>query len=215
MARQGGLGRGLASLFLRGMRILHSGLGQGDRHEGRRGADQLRAMRADEGNHFALVVTDPLILPPPGLAGRLRDLLARSSDAVAALPISNEAANAAQKRPPAAPYLTLRELQQVMAGMQKTPAASERVNWDKSDPGVYLCPTAFLDQIDDPPRRAIEGKPVVISGNDFIHRWSSLRGQAREDLLARIPADAKSILEFGCGEAPLGAALKARQKVRR
>src|SRR5438477_7038083 len=122
---------------------------------------------------FALVVTDPLILPPPGLAGRLRDLLARSSDAVAALPISNEAANAAQKRPPAAPYLTLRELQQVMAGMQKSPAASERVNWDKSDPGVYLCPTAFLDQIDDPPRRAIEGKPVVISGNDFIHRWSS------------------------------------------
>ncbi|MGH9422006.1 MAG: class I SAM-dependent methyltransferase, partial [Thermoanaerobaculia bacterium] len=36
----------------------------------------------------------------------------------------------------------------------------------------------------------------------------------RTDLLDRIPPDAKSILEFGCGEAPLGAALKARQKCR-
>jgi SAM-dependent methyltransferase len=47
-----------------------------------------------------------------------------------------------------------------------------------------------------------------------VHRWTSLRGQAREDLLTRIPNDAKSVLEFGCGEAPLGAALKARQKCR-
>ena len=41
-----------------------------------------------------------------------------------------------------------------------------------------------------------------------------MRGQARQDLLDRIAADAKSILEFGCGEAPLGAALKQRQKCR-
>jgi SAM-dependent methyltransferase len=166
-----------------------------------------------ESDH-ALVITDPLMLPPPRLATRLREVLVNSSDAVASLPVSNEAANAAQKRPPAAPYLTLRELEQVAIDMQKAPASSQRVNWDKSDPGVYLCRSAFLDGIDDPPRRAIEGKPVVISANDFIHRWSSLRGQSRDDLLARVPADAKSILEFGCGEAPLGAALKARQKCR-
>ncbi|MFP5246216.1 MAG: class I SAM-dependent methyltransferase, partial [Thermoanaerobaculia bacterium] len=41
-----------------------------------------------------------------------------------------------------------------------------------------------------------------------------LRGQTRFDLLARISPQAKSILEFGCGEAPLGEALKRRQKCR-
>lgn len=41
-----------------------------------------------------------------------------------------------------------------------------------------------------------------------------MRGQVRLDLLDRISTDARTILEFGCGEAPLGAALKARQKCR-
>ena len=166
-----------------------------------------------EADH-ALVITDPLLLPPKRLATRLRDLLVHTPEVVAALPVSNESNHPAQKRLPAAPYLTLRELEQVSTEMQNGEASSERVKWDKSDPGAYLCRTSYLDEIDDPPRRAIEGREVVISANDYMHRWSSLRGQAREDLLARIPNDAKSILEFGCGEAPLGAALKARQKCR-
>ena len=41
-----------------------------------------------------------------------------------------------------------------------------------------------------------------------------MRGQARLDLLDRISTTARSVLEFGCGEAPLGAAIKARQKAR-
>lgn len=41
-----------------------------------------------------------------------------------------------------------------------------------------------------------------------------MRGQVREDLLARIPTDARTILEFGCGEASLGYALKQRQRCR-
>ena len=166
-----------------------------------------------ESDH-ALVITDPILLPPKRLASRLRDLLVHTPEVVAALPVSNEAENPAQRRTPAAPYLTLRELQQVSAEMQKGSASAEPVKWDKSDPAAYLCRTAFLDEIDDPPRRAIDGRDVVISANDYVHRWSSLRGQTREDLLARVSTDAKKILEFGCGEAPLGAALKARQKCR-
>src|SRR5712691_9016259 len=161
-----------------------------------------------------LVVTDPLLLPPRKLATRLREVLVHTPEVVAALPVSNEADHPAQRRTPSAPYLTLRELQQVTADMQTVPSAAQRITWDKSDPAAYLCRTAFLDGIDDPPRRAIDGQEIVISANDYIHRWSSLRGQAREDLLARISPEAKSILEFGCGEAPLGAALKARQKCR-
>ena len=162
----------------------------------------------------ALIITDPLLIPPRRLATRLRDLLVHTSEVVAALPISNEAVHPRQRRNPPAPYLTLRELQQIMAEMQKSGADPDLVEWDASDPAAYLCRSAFLDDIDDPPRHALAGRAVVLSGSDYIHRWSSLRGQHREDLLARISPEAKSVLEFGCGEAPLGAALKARQKCR-
>jgi 2-polyprenyl-3-methyl-5-hydroxy-6-metoxy-1,4-benzoquinol methylase len=165
-----------------------------------------------ESDHV-LVVTDPLLLPPAKLVTRLRELLVHTSSVVAALPVSNEAENPIQRRA-AAPYLTLRELQQVTSELQSRGADGEVVKWDGADPAAYLCRTAWLETIDDPPRHALAGRDVVISPADYVHRWSSLRGQTRTDLLARIAPDAKSILEFGCGEAPLGAALKQRQKCR-
>jgi SAM-dependent methyltransferase len=165
-----------------------------------------------ESDHV-LVITDPLLLPPAKLVTRLRELLVHTSSVVAALPVSNEAENPIQRRA-AAPYLTLRELQQVTAELQSRGADGEVVKWDGADPAAYLCRTAWLETIDDPPRHALAGRDVVISPADYIHRWSSLRGQTRTDLLARIAPDAKTVLEFGCGEAPLGAALKQRQKCR-
>lgn len=171
------------------------------------------AAAAVEADHV-LVVTDPLLVPAPKLATRLRDLLVHSSNVVAALPVSNAAANPAQLHGPAAPYLTLRELQQVMTEMQSGCEEPMTVKWDKSDPGVYLCRASLLDSVDDALHRVLAGREVVISPNDYVHRWSSLRGQTRHDLLARIGPDAKAVLEFGCGEAPLGAALKERQKCR-
>ena len=165
-----------------------------------------------ESDHV-LVVTDPLLLPPAKLVMRLRELLVHTPSVVAALPVSNEAENPIQRRA-AAPYLTLRELQQVTSELQSRGADGEVVKWDGSDPAAYLCRTTWLETIDDPPRHALAGREVVISPADYVHRWSSLRGQTRTDLLARIAPEAKSILEFGCGEAPLGAALKQRQKCR-
>lgn len=161
---------------------------------------------------FVLVVTDPILIPPPKLAARLLEQLDGSADAV--LPVANEAVNPEQRRPPDVPYLTLREFQEMTAGMQARPAASKRVRWDASDPGAFLCRTELLARSQGPVRRVLAGHDVVISANDYAHRWSSLRGQIRTDLLARISTDAKSILEFGCGESPLGEALKKRQKCR-
>jgi 2-polyprenyl-3-methyl-5-hydroxy-6-metoxy-1,4-benzoquinol methylase len=171
------------------------------------------AAGALESDHV-LVVTDPLLLPPAKLVMRLRELLVHTSGVVAALPVSNEAENAAQRRAAIAPYLTLRELQQITAEMQSIGGDAEVVKWDASDPAAYLCRTTWLESIEEPPGQALVGQEVVISPADYIHRWSSLRGQTRTDLLSKIPIDAKSILEFGCGEAPLGAALKQRQKCR-
>ncbi|HEY4640244.1 MAG TPA: class I SAM-dependent methyltransferase, partial [Thermoanaerobaculia bacterium] len=168
---------------------------------------------ADVESDDVLVVTDPLVVPPINLAARLSDVL-DATGAAAAVPVSNVAQYEKQLRLPPSQYLTLRELQDVVADMQKRTDDIEKMKWDRSDPAIYLCPTAFLEEADDVPRRALAGLEVAISANDYVHRWSSLRGQARLDLLARIGTDAKSILEFGCGEAPLGEALKKRQKCR-
>jgi SAM-dependent methyltransferase len=160
-----------------------------------------------------LVVTDPILLPPPRLAERLLDLLSIDG-AAAALPVSNEAQNDEQRRPPAALYLTLREFQQMASSMQARPTALRHVVWDSSDAAAFLCRTRLLAESKQPVRSALAGLEVILSDNDYVHRWSSLRGQVRTDLLSRIGPDAKSILEFGCGEAPLGEALKKRQKCR-
>ena len=162
---------------------------------------------------FALVVIDPLLLPPPKLAARLRDTL-DAYGVAAVVPISNEAENTHQRIVMTTPYLTLRELQEIAADLQRKPPVIERVKWDRSDPGVFLCRTSLLTNSDDPPSRVLAGREVAISGNDYVHRWSSLRGQTRVDLLERIPTDATAILEFGCGEAPLGFELKKRQACR-
>jgi 2-polyprenyl-3-methyl-5-hydroxy-6-metoxy-1,4-benzoquinol methylase len=165
-------------------------------------------------SEMVLVVTDPLLVPPARLAARLRDALALAPGAKAALPVSNEAENPAQRRPPAAPYLTLRELQEMTARMQARPRDDDRVKWDGSDPAAYLCHGSLLDECDEIPRRALAGREVVLSTNDYAHRWIPMRAELRSDLLPYIPADARSIIELGCGEAPLGAAIKARQKAR-
>ena len=170
------------------------------------------AVSAIDADHV-LVITDPLLLASEHLGKRLLRALIESG-ADAAMPVANEAQNAKQQRPPVAPYLTLRELQAMTAKLEEQPDAVEVVTWDKADPAVFLCRTALLDTIHDAPLHALAGRKVAISSTDYVHRWSSLRGQTRYDLLDRISTDAKAILEFGCGEAPLGAALKKRQKCR-
>lgn len=168
---------------------------------------------ADVEEPHVLVITDPLLLPSTQLAMRLRDAL-ESTGAAAAVPVANAAANEKQLRPASPAYLTLRELQETMEKIAGEAASHESVTWDRSDPGAFLCRTEMLDHVKAPLRDALAGSDTAISRTDYVHRWSSLRGQTRFDLLDRIGTDAKSILEFGCGEAPLGAALKKRQKCR-
>src|SRR6478735_59334 len=119
-----------------------------------------------ESDHV-LVITDPLLVPPPKLALRLREALVQSPGTAAALPVSNEADNPAQRRAAPAAYLTLRELQQMTTELQHGPFDTVTVKWDKSDPAAYLCRTAMLDDVDDPPRRALAGRQVVVSRTDY------------------------------------------------
>ncbi|MEO8381339.1 MAG: class I SAM-dependent methyltransferase [Acidobacteriota bacterium] len=176
--------------------------------------DEPAAFVAEEvDEEFVLVVTDPLLLPSLSLGIRLRDALsATGADAV--VPVANTTRHPQQQRAPFVPYLTLRELQEAVETLAAQPASLETVTWDSSDPGAFLCRTDLLSTIERPLHSAITGRRVAISATDYVHRWSSLRGQTRYDLLSRISPEAKAILEFGCGEAPLGEALKKRQKCR-
>ena len=168
---------------------------------------------AEVDTDHVLVITDALLIPSPRLSASLRAVL-EMTNVAAAVPVANEAQNAAQRRQPPAPYLTLRELQDAMEQLAQEPPAVTRVTWDRSDPAAFLCRTDLLDRVNVPLRDALAGREVGVATTEYIHRWSSLRGQTRFDLLGRISTTAKSILEFGCGEAPLGEALKKRQKCR-
>lgn len=162
----------------------------------------------------ALVVTDPLLLAPEGLAIRLRDVLTKTAGAEAAVPVSNEAANPAQRRAPSAPYLTLHELESVMEDVQKTGGEAKVVTWDASDPGAFVARSDLLDTINALPRHALAGRKVVISPADYVHRWIAMRAGRRDDLLAFVPVEARSMIELGCGEGALGHAVKQRQRCR-
>jgi 2-polyprenyl-3-methyl-5-hydroxy-6-metoxy-1,4-benzoquinol methylase len=157
------------------------------------------------------VVTDPLLLCSRNLLTRLASAL---GDADAIVPVTNESRHPRQQRPAPAPYMTLRELEEMMRGVEAQPPLLDRVTWDATDPAAYLCRTSLLRNSSAPLATALQGRTVAISSTDYVHRWSSMRGQVRQDLLDRVATDARSVLEFGCGEAPLGAALKARQKCR-
>ena len=158
-----------------------------------------------------LVITDPHLLPSPLLGPRLA---AQLGGAFAVVPVSNEAEHPQQRIAAPAPYVTLREMQSTSDAIAHNANGIARVTWDASDPGAYLCRTSSLAGSKSLLRDAINGSEVAIASGIYIHRWSSMRGQPRLDLLDRIGTDAQSILEFGCGEAPLGAALKQRQRCR-
>ena len=160
---------------------------------------------------YVLVITDPHLLPPPLFAQRLVKTL---GNAFAAVPVSNETEHPLQRIAAPSPYVTLREMEATSDEIAGASNDVEHVSWDASDPAAYLCRTASLATIKAPLPGALNGREVAIARGIYIHRWSSMRGQPRLDLLDRISPDAKSILEFGCGEAPLGAALKQRQRCR-
>jgi SAM-dependent methyltransferase len=179
------------------------------------GADELATdVVAEVEETHVMVVTDPLLLPSPHIAARLLSAL-ESSGAAAVVPVSNEAQDDRQRRAAPGAYLTLHEAQEAIETLAQQSPAPEPVTWNDADPFLFLCRTELLDEAHVPMREALAGRhDVAIVTNEYVHRWSSLRGQTRYDLLDRISIDAKSILEFGCGEAPLGEALKKRQNCR-
>lgn len=160
---------------------------------------------------YVVVVTDPLLVPPPGVADRLLTAIEQTG-AIAAVPVTNEAGNAAQRTAPPAPYLTMRELESVAAAMPG--ATATMAVWDESDPGLFFCRRGWLQTVKGSARHAIDRQNVAVAHSAYVHRWPNMRAVSREDLLPLIDPAARSVLEIGCGQGTLGELVKKRQKCR-
>lgn len=169
-------------------------------------------MRDVEEEHV-LVVTDPLVVPSSRTAARLRSAL-QSGTATAAVPVTNEARHPQQQRVPPAAYVTLRELEEVFATIESAPPSLTTVTWDDANPALFVARRETLAGERAQLRRALRGREVAIDASTYVHVWSPMRSQVRDDLLLYIPLDARSLLELGCGEGALGALIKQRQKCR-
>lgn len=174
---------------------------------------EARSILADVDSELVLVISDPLLLAGQGLIELLSSEL-HSNDCDAAVPTSNETEQQQQRATPPEPYLTLRQFEDSSAFFQQSGADPLRLVWDRTDPGLFLGKTAAIRASDHPLARALEGRPVAIVRKAYVHRFASHRGQFRQDLLELVDRGARSILEFGCGEGLLGAALKKRQQAR-
>ncbi len=163
---------------------------------------------------FTLIVVDPLLLAPELLLPGLTEALQAVADAQAAIPVSNEAEHAAQRAIAPEPYLTLRQFQDTAARLGRDHREAIAVEWDRSNPGLFLCRTKTMAAANVPPSQALAGRRVAVAPSVYVHRWISLRAQNRLDLLAMVSPEAHDILEFGCGEGLLGEAIKKRQKAR-
>ncbi|MGA7617359.1 MAG: class I SAM-dependent methyltransferase, partial [Thermoanaerobaculia bacterium] len=119
-----------------------------------------------------------------------------------------------QRVAPPRPYQTLRQLEEVASAIAADATAPFTTDWGDADPGIYLARTAAIAGSAGPLHSALDGARVTVVPALFVHRFASMRGQLRGDLLEIIPSDARSILEFGCGEGALAEALKLRQRCR-
>lgn len=161
-----------------------------------------------------VVVTDPTMLAGPGLATKLIALL-NATGAVAVIPTSVESPEPAQRATPFENYLVLGQFDEQVALIESSDRPeAEPLTWTAADPGIYATSVARLRASDRRLSHVLEGAGVVIARKLFVHRFVEMRGQPRLDLLGRVPSHATAVLEFGCGEGALAAALKSRQPCR-
>ena len=177
----------------------------------------------DVDEEHVLVVTDPLVVPSSRVGVRLRSAL-EASGAAASVPVTNEAKVPEQRHVPEWAYLTLRELETVFDNVENgvtgsrghdvTPQPRDPVTFSDADPALFLARRDSLVTERAQLRRALRGRQVAIDASTYVHVFSPMRSQVRDDLLLYIPLDARSLLELGCGEGALGALVKERQKCR-
>lgn len=168
--------------------------------------------RVDPGN-LLVAVTDPLMIPSPGLVALLLEAIRDDEDRVA-VPASTMSDQPRQRRDPPQPFLTLAQFERVSEEMSRTGEAPFELLWDRSDPGVFVCRADRLLEDDRPLRERLEGRRVIVQPRALAYRYAPQRRFLREDLLSLVAGPVRAALEIGCGEGITGAELKRRHGCR-
>ena len=159
-----------------------------------------------------LVVADPEAFLLPEAARRLIGAV-ENGLAPLVLPVSNEPWSEETRGAPPFAYHTPSLLEEAVRFLASSspaprPAASPRS-------GVFAVAREVLAGLprdlpleDLPERAGREGRRVLIDPGAYLHRYGEMDGQAREDLVSRIPPGASAALDVGCSRGETSRALR-------
>lgn len=174
------------------------------------------ALDAARSPFIGVVLDDGLFWGPAGWE-TLRQSLVHAPHLAVIGPVSNEAAVPQQKvnppffyQTPSVLRLACHERRRLYEGQwQEIPAL---------DPFAFLVRRSDLERLDPhlpleqvPTCLARQGGMMAVALDTYVHRYPPMHELARPDLQARVPWEAKRVLDVGCAAGAFGAALKARQ----
>jgi 2-polyprenyl-3-methyl-5-hydroxy-6-metoxy-1,4-benzoquinol methylase len=149
-----------------------------------------------------LVQADPEAYLLPLAAGRLLEAVAIPGRDVV-VPVTNEPWSEEARGAPAFTYHTpalleeaVREVASRPAPVRPASAARSPVFAVRREVLAGLPSSLPLDEVPEEAHR--RGHRIFIDPGAYLHRYGDMDGQARADLVARIPAGAASALDVGC-----------------
>jgi 2-polyprenyl-3-methyl-5-hydroxy-6-metoxy-1,4-benzoquinol methylase len=169
---------------------------------------------ADAGGEapVVLVQADPEAYLVPLAAGRLIEAVEIGGRSLV-LPVTNEPWTEEARSTPPFAYHTpslLEEAARHIAAQASSarPAASPRspVYAVRREALLGLPGGLALDEVPEEVHR--QGKPVFIDPGAYLHRYGEMDGQAREDLVSKVPAGATAVLDVGCARGETARAFK-------
>lgn len=162
-----------------------------------------------------LVQADPESYLLPGPAFRLLQGLSRSEEVDLLLPVSNEPWTEEARSAPPFAYATPKLLEEAARFIAANAPAPRPAACPRSP--VFAVKRALLASLpgdlalDEVPAEAHRrGCRVWIDPGAYVHRYGDMDGQAREDLVSKIPGNARAVLDVGCSRAATAPALRAR-----
>ena len=164
-----------------------------------------------------LVWADPESYLAPPAAGHLLETLERSPEAALVLPVSNEPWTEEVRHAPSFAYSTptgLLEAAAAHAGAASAassfPVASPRSPVFAVRRASLFGLSADLPLEDAPPAIHRAGGRALADPGAYLHRYGEMDAQARDDLAAKVPDGARSVLDVGCSRGATAEALRRR-----
>jgi 2-polyprenyl-3-methyl-5-hydroxy-6-metoxy-1,4-benzoquinol methylase len=196
----------LLSRYLRGLPAAHRVEGPGR---------DLVVSDVDGAASLVLVHADPEAYLLPEVGVRLLAALAAHPETALVLPVSNESDSEETRRAPPFAYVTPTLLAEAVeflgreaAPLRPVPAASSPVYAIRREALRALPPDLALRRV--PEQSGAYGLSAAVDPGAYVHRYGAMDASAREDLAARVPPGARSVLDVGCSRGATASALRER-----